>query len=460
MRGLPLPTCYFSASHAWAVARSLALSYDDPVTRAKLAQPRQERSNTRSVGEFGDKFRTAREAKSLSLDDVSNFTKISSRMLQAIEEEHFDQLPGGVFNKGFIRAYARQLGLDDTEAVNEYLVCLRQAQVDSHAGWDSPARSDMPEKRPLVSSPRTLPTKPAPTLQSVAPAEELPGLQLPRAEHVRPPRKDYSERSDSRSPWMLLAAALAIVLVFVLWRGYRGARPTSPPTAAAAPPVATVSDDAKPAETKPATTSPVSSASSASATVPAPAPTHASPKSLPADSPAPAAVPPAASAPEKAAANSAANVAISPHAQDSANKNSSSGLPASETKNTTTNAGITKTIVEDRPSDDSTRVAPPPAASRKASAALLNLVIRASETSWISVTADGQSVSQERLIAPAHTSVRANREIVVHIGNAAGVSFLWNGAEIPADGAEGEVKTFVFDTQGMRVLPETQPAQP
>src|SRR5262249_18038530 len=53
-------------------------------------------------------------------------------MLKAIEEEHFDQLPGGVFNKGFIRAYARHLGLDGEEAVNEYLAWLRQAQVDAN----------------------------------------------------------------------------------------------------------------------------------------------------------------------------------------------------------------------------------------------------------------------------------------------------------------------------------------
>ena len=85
-------------------------------------------------------------------------------------------------------------------------------------------------------------------------------------------------------------------------------------------------------------------------------------------------------------------------------------------------------------------------------------MIRARETSWISVQADGQTVSQETLIAPAHASVHADREIVARIGNAAGVTFLWNGQEIPADGAEAEVKTFVFDASGMRVIPST-PAQ-
>jgi hypothetical protein len=91
------------------------------------------------------------------------------------------------------------------------------------------------------------------------------------------------------------------------------------------------------------------------------------------------------------------------------------------------------------------------------SATTLTLVIRATETSWISVLADGQNVNQETLIAPAHTSVRATREIVARIGNAAGVTFLFNGKEIPADGAEAEVKTFVFDSSGMRVLPSSAP---
>ena len=65
--------------------------------------------------------------------------------------------------------------------------------------------------------------------------------------------------------------------------------------------------------------------------------------------------------------------------------------------------------------------------------------------------ADGQLVTQETLIAPAHTSVRALQEINVRVGNAAGVSFLWNGKEIAAEGGEAEVKNFIFDSTGMHV---------
>ena len=105
------------------------------------------------MGQFGDKFRKAREAKELTLDDVSNVTKIGPRMLQAIEEENFDRLPGGVFNKGFIRAYAKHLGLDPEVAITEYLDCLRQAQVVAQQAWD-PAPQTEVRPAPSVKVPK------------------------------------------------------------------------------------------------------------------------------------------------------------------------------------------------------------------------------------------------------------------------------------------------------------------
>jgi hypothetical protein len=101
----------------------------------------------------------------------------------------------------------------------------------------------------------------------------------------------------------------------------------------------------------------------------------------------------------------------------------------------------------------------PPANPAAAAPAPLNLVIRASENSWISVTADGRTVLHELLIAPAHASVRAGREIMVKVGNAAGVTYVWNGQELPAQGAEAEVRTVVFDSSGMRVLPPAPPPE-
>ena len=73
------------------------------------------------MASFGDGLKREREKKKITLDEVAGSTKISVRMLRALEEEKFDQLPGGIFNKGFVRAYARHLGLDAEQAVTDYL---------------------------------------------------------------------------------------------------------------------------------------------------------------------------------------------------------------------------------------------------------------------------------------------------------------------------------------------------
>jgi cytoskeleton protein RodZ len=70
---------------------------------------------------FGEKLRREREKRSITLDQISESTKIGTRMLQALEDDKFNQLPGGIFNKGFVRAYARHLGLDEDQIVAEYL---------------------------------------------------------------------------------------------------------------------------------------------------------------------------------------------------------------------------------------------------------------------------------------------------------------------------------------------------
>jgi cytoskeletal protein RodZ len=377
------------------------------------------------VGQFGDKFRKAREKKDISLDDVSNVTKISARMLRAIEEEHFDQLPGGVFNKGFIRAYAKHLGLDPEEAVTDYLACLRQAQIDAQEVWEpapsakpgSAKRVTAPEKRRVVE-----PNKPAAKSPSPAQVQELPDLQLPRAEHVASQKK-FGLKPDREVPWSIFAiAAVVVILAVVLW--IRHSRSTG---AAVSTP---------PAKSVPSTVAP-------STPVPSPATPPA-----PLDHP---------SNPVKAGSNMTVAPLATPNSHPpQAAQSSAAPMPGS----TPLPAGSSANSASGTEGNDvTTRTFGKPVAQPSAkSTATLTLVIRAQETSWISVQADGQTVSQETLIAPANASVRANREIVAKIGNAAGVTFVWNGQEIPANGAEAEVKTFVFDASGMRVLPTTQPA--
>jgi cytoskeleton protein RodZ len=82
------------------------------------------------VGSFGDKLRRERELRGVALDDIAGATKIGTRMLRALEEEHFELLPGGIFNKGFVRAYAKYLGLNEDEAVADYLSAAGDSSLD------------------------------------------------------------------------------------------------------------------------------------------------------------------------------------------------------------------------------------------------------------------------------------------------------------------------------------------
>jgi cytoskeleton protein RodZ len=70
---------------------------------------------------FGEKLKLEREKRKITLEQISSSTKIGTRMLQALEEDKFNQLPGGIFNKGFVRAYSRCVGLDEEQTVADYL---------------------------------------------------------------------------------------------------------------------------------------------------------------------------------------------------------------------------------------------------------------------------------------------------------------------------------------------------
>lgn len=69
---------------------------------------------------IGDFFRQVRETKGLTLDDVASKTRIHLDFLVALEESNFTKLPDQVFAKGFVRSYARSLGLDEDDAMRRF----------------------------------------------------------------------------------------------------------------------------------------------------------------------------------------------------------------------------------------------------------------------------------------------------------------------------------------------------
>jgi cytoskeleton protein RodZ len=96
---------------------------------------------------FGGDLRRERELREVSLQEIAEATKISIKFLHAIEENQFDVLPGGVFNVGFIRAYAKYIGVDDDEMVNNYLFHMQQLKQEE--GEDSETGATMGSSRPF-----------------------------------------------------------------------------------------------------------------------------------------------------------------------------------------------------------------------------------------------------------------------------------------------------------------------
>ena len=94
-------------------------------------------------GAFGERLKREREMRGVGLEEISAATRISTRFLAALENERWHELPGGVFNRGFIRAVTRYLGLDEEAIIAEYSLVTHDAP--KVAVWaDSPARARAP----------------------------------------------------------------------------------------------------------------------------------------------------------------------------------------------------------------------------------------------------------------------------------------------------------------------------
>ncbi len=134
------------------------------------------------MGAFGQRLKREREMRGIGLEEIATSTKIGIRMLRALEDERFDLLPGGIFNKGFVRAYAKHVGIDEEQAVADFLVATGEVTAPS-------AAEPEPEARPAASS---------------------------------------------TSRWLIAAAVLVVlaIVAFAVWKRHSG-RMTAPPGGAA-----------------------------------------------------------------------------------------------------------------------------------------------------------------------------------------------------------------------------------
>ncbi|HEY6443102.1 MAG TPA: helix-turn-helix domain-containing protein [Candidatus Acidoferrales bacterium] len=94
---------------------------------------------------FGEHLKREREMRGVSLNEISAATRIGTRFLEAIENDRWNELPGGAFNRGFIRSIARYLGLDEDNLVAEYsLETSADANTRAAAQFVKPGRNWRP----------------------------------------------------------------------------------------------------------------------------------------------------------------------------------------------------------------------------------------------------------------------------------------------------------------------------
>jgi hypothetical protein len=129
-------------------------------------------------------LRDGRARKRLSLDDVARITKIQPRILEKLESGSLEGLPAEVFVKGFVRSFARCVGLDETEALDRYTACRNE-----------PARAQMHDSGPVARALVATMSELAPETASigkpievveiieVGPIHSEVGIQPPAVEH-------------------------------------------------------------------------------------------------------------------------------------------------------------------------------------------------------------------------------------------------------------------------------------
>jgi cytoskeleton protein RodZ len=88
-------------------------------------------------GNFGERLKRERELREVSFNEITAGTRIGPRFLEALENEQWEKLPGGVFNRGFVRAIAHFLGLDEENLLAEYDLARGEQQIQAPAPYEN-----------------------------------------------------------------------------------------------------------------------------------------------------------------------------------------------------------------------------------------------------------------------------------------------------------------------------------
>lgn len=102
---------------------------------------------------IGEQLRLARQERGIPLRDISEQTRISVHYLEAIESNDYKRLPGGIFNRSFVKAYARCVGYDEKQAIEGYARYLREQGEAADEVSTTPLQSKVYTDVPATRSP-------------------------------------------------------------------------------------------------------------------------------------------------------------------------------------------------------------------------------------------------------------------------------------------------------------------
>jgi cytoskeletal protein RodZ len=422
------------------------------------------------MANFGEALKREREQRDIPLRDIANATKINLRYLEALEQNRFDKLPGGVFNKGFIRAYARFIGADGEALVQRYMEEMAEKEAATEGGQPRPDRPGV--LRPPQAPPRrrgaaegaaepAAGAGPAITLGEGRAATARPARadMLPASANVpfRPAGETFPQARLLLAGTTVVAAFAALGTVFYLVRTARHESGLEAPSHETAPAGIPASPDPGPAEE----TTPVSPAPQDDADEGEAPPPGASPGAAP-DGAGSGSTPPARPLPElprdRNGSTSPVRVA--------------SPIPAPAQEQTTQGTGTRKpvkpAVVPPAPSPAPAATAPPSGSANPnpgsgtagaappgppALSGPMSLVVTAVTPVTVLVGCDGAEKPARTMLAGETIALRCYSLVRISAEDAGAVRLTLDGAPCPSLGASGgRVEHFTIRAEDARAI--------
>jgi len=343
------------------------------------------------VGSFGERLRREREMRGIGLDEIATATKISTRNLRALEDEKFSQLPGGIFNKGFVRAYAKFLGIDQDQIVAEY----EAASQETESAREQKLKQDFVQ-----------------------------------AEFRKQKKDDDQEISlEPKSQWGTIAAIVLIAAIGYGGYNYYQRRKADKLQQPQAPPVAVQ----HPPQTQPTPVTPPVAQSATEAKTPA---TTSN-----------AAVPSIATTPATSTTDTKSTETAKPDAKKPDSTKATQTPPADPTKSASqkTDVPAATTAPKSGTEQKSPTTEPKPATT---AGPPFELKIKVNKQSWVSIKADGKTLVNGTLQPGTEKTFKATEKIDVILGNAGGVEVSYNGKPVENLNTGQDVRKLTFTPSG------------